>query len=59
VLRFRPNQGRVRRFLHAAMRRCYAGAPVLVDDSDANAATLAASLDAATRAQLVATAVAR
>jgi hypothetical protein len=48
VLRFRPNQGRVRRFLHAAMRRCYAGAPVLVDDSDANAATLAASLDAAT-----------
>jgi hypothetical protein len=29
------------------MRACYPGKPVLVDDSDANAATLAASLDAA------------
>jgi Capsule polysaccharide biosynthesis protein len=47
VLAFRPDRERVRRFLHAAMRRCYPGAPVLVDDSDANAELLAASLDAA------------
>jgi hypothetical protein len=45
VLDFRPDRERILRFLHAAMRRCYAGAPVLVDRSDANAATLAASLD--------------
>jgi capsule polysaccharide export protein KpsC/LpsZ len=45
VLDFRPDRERILRFLHAAMRRCYAGAPVLVDRSDANAATLARSLD--------------
>jgi capsular polysaccharide biosynthesis protein len=45
LLRFRPDQDRIVRFLHAAMRRCHPGAPVLVDRSDANASTLARSLD--------------
>ena len=49
LLRFRPEREHILRFLHAAMRRCYAGAPVLVDSSDANAAALASSLDAAAR----------
>jgi hypothetical protein len=47
VLRFSPDRELILQFLHAAMRRCYPGAPVLVDASDANAATLATSLDAA------------
>jgi Capsule polysaccharide biosynthesis protein len=47
LLRFQPDRERILRFLGAAMRRCYPGAPVLVDSSDANAATLASSLDAA------------
>jgi capsule polysaccharide export protein KpsC/LpsZ len=47
LLRFQPDRERIARFLGAAMRACYPGKPVLVDDSDANAATLAASLDAA------------
>jgi hypothetical protein len=47
VLRFRPDRERTLRFLGAAMRACHAGKPVLVDHSDANAATLAASLEAA------------
>jgi hypothetical protein len=45
LLRFRPDPERTDRFLHAAMRRCYPGAPVLVDASDENARTLAATLD--------------
>jgi hypothetical protein len=49
LLRFSPDRERTLRFLHAAMRACYAGKPVLVDDSDANAAALAGSLDAAVR----------
>ena len=49
LLRFRPDHERILRFLHAAMRACYPGKPVLVDESDANAAALAASLDAAVR----------
>jgi hypothetical protein len=49
VLRFRPDPERITRFLHAAMRACRPGAPVLVDRSDENARTLAASLDAAAR----------
>jgi hypothetical protein len=44
---FRPDRERVLRFLHAAMRRCRPGAPVLVDPSDENAATLARTLDEA------------
>ena len=47
LLRFSPDRERILRFMHAAMRRCYPGAPVLVDNSDANAAALAGSLDAA------------
>jgi hypothetical protein len=50
LLDFRPDRERILRFLGAAMRACLPGAPALVDDSDANAATLAASLDAAARA---------
>jgi hypothetical protein len=51
LLRFRPERERLRRFLHAAMRRCYAGAPVLVDRSQENAIALAASIEeAASRA---------
>jgi Capsule polysaccharide biosynthesis protein len=49
LLRFYPDHERILRFLHAAMRACYPGKPVLVDDSDANAAALAGSLDAAVR----------
>ncbi|HEY3188373.1 MAG TPA: hypothetical protein VGJ70_12925 [Solirubrobacteraceae bacterium] len=49
VLRWRPDHERILRFLHAAMRRCHPGAPVLVDRSDANAERLAGSLDAAVR----------
>jgi hypothetical protein len=48
LLRFRPDPERIRRFLHAAMRRCYPGAPVLVDRSQENALRLADSLDRAT-----------
>ena len=49
LLDFRPDRERILQFLHAAMRRCYPGVPVLVDSSDANAAALASSLDAVTR----------
>ena len=52
ALAFEPERRRTRRFLHAAMRHCYAGAPVLVDRSDANAAALAGTLDAAVRGEL-------
>ena len=49
LLEFHPERERILEFLHAAMRRCYPGAPVLVDSSDANALALADSLDAAAR----------
>jgi hypothetical protein len=49
LLRFAPDRERTLRFLHAAMRRCLPGKPATVDPSDANARTLAASLDAAVR----------
>lgn len=49
LLAFRPDPERVVRLLHAAMRRCRAGAPVLVDRSDKNARILAATLDEAAR----------
>lgn len=45
LLRFRPDPERIRRFLHAAMRECLPGAPVLVDPSDENAVRLARSID--------------
>jgi Capsule polysaccharide biosynthesis protein len=49
LLEFSPDRERILRFLHAAMRRCYEGAPVLVDSSDENARALARSLDRAAR----------
>jgi hypothetical protein len=49
VLRFQPDGELIVRFLAAAMRACYPGKPMLVDDSDANALALARSLDAAVR----------
>jgi hypothetical protein len=49
TLAFEPDPERIDAFLHAAWRSCYDGAPVLVDDSDANAELLARSLDAAAR----------
>jgi hypothetical protein len=45
LLRFRPDPERIRRFLHAAMRACYPGAPVLVDRSQENAVVLAESIE--------------
>jgi hypothetical protein len=52
VLQFRPDRQRIRQFLSAAMQRCYPGAPVLVDPSDANAVTLAHSVERAAQATL-------
>jgi hypothetical protein len=52
LLRFRPDSERVRRFLHAAMRQCYPGAPVLVDRSQENAIALAGSLEQRAREAL-------
>lgn len=52
LLEFRPDRERTRRFLHAAMRHCYPGAPVLVDRSDENAELLAGTLDRAARGEL-------
>ena len=52
LLSFEPDPERIRRFLHAAMRNCYAGAPVLVDRSDQNARRLAGTLDQAVRGDL-------
>jgi hypothetical protein len=49
---FTPDRERIRRFLHAAMRHCYPGAPVLVDSSDENAQRLAETLDLAARGEL-------
>ena len=47
LLAFRPDPERIRRFLHAAMRRCSPGKPVLVDRSQENAVQLAGSLEEA------------
>jgi hypothetical protein len=49
LLTFTPDEERIARFMGAAMRACYPGKPVLVDDSEANAVALAGSLDAAVR----------
>jgi hypothetical protein len=54
LLRFRPEPERIRRFLHAAMRNCYPGAPVLVDRSEENAIRLAGSIETAAREALAA-----
>ncbi|UUY05678.1 hypothetical protein LRS13_09210 [Svornostia abyssi] len=45
VLAFTPDRERITAFLAAAMDRCLPGRPVLMDRSDENAATLAASLE--------------
>jgi Capsule polysaccharide biosynthesis protein len=52
LLAFTPDRERSRRFLHAAMRHCYPGVPVLVDSSDRNAQRLATTLDLAARGGL-------
>jgi hypothetical protein len=44
VLDFEPDHTRILQFLSAAMERCYPGAPVLVDRSDANATLVADSV---------------
>lgn len=49
VREWRPDHERILQFLHAAWAKCYAGTPVLVDRSDANAVLVAASLDDAAR----------
>ena len=54
LLDFQPDRERTMRFLAAAMRACYSGRPVLVDDSDENARALAASLHAAASPALAA-----
>ncbi len=52
IIDFRPDRTRIRQFLSAAMERCYPGAPVLVDRSDANAVTLAQSVEQAAKTTL-------
>jgi hypothetical protein len=52
LLRFRPDGETIVRFLHAAMRTCVPGAPVLVDRSHENAVRLAGSLEEAARGAL-------
>jgi len=52
VLDFKPDHMRILQFLSAAMERCYPGAPVLVDRSDANAAMVAESVARAARSAL-------
>src|SRR5439155_17872455 len=49
LLGFRPDRDLTFEFLHAGMRCCRPGRPVLVDDSDANALEVAGSLDDAAR----------
>jgi hypothetical protein len=44
---FRPDREEILRFLHAAMRSTFPGAPAGVDSSESNAATVAASLQRA------------
>jgi len=59
LLRFRPDHVRIREFLHAAMERCYPGAPVLIDRGDKNARELARSLELAATAMAMTAAPAR
>jgi hypothetical protein len=49
LLEFRPERELILRLLHASMRRCYPGAPVLVDESNNNVIALAGSLERAAR----------
>lgn len=57
LIKWQPDEQRIRRFLGAAMRACLPGKPVLVDSSEENARTLAASLDRAVAAGRAAGAV--
>jgi hypothetical protein len=50
ALGFAPDPERIDELVHAAWNACYDGAPVLVDDSDANAVLLAQSIAAAAAA---------
>jgi Capsule polysaccharide biosynthesis protein len=52
LLQFRPDPELIRRFLHAAMRACHPGAPVLVDRSEENAVALAGSIERRAREAL-------
>ena len=52
ALRFRPDPERITRFLHLCMRQSQPGHPLLVDRSEANALTVADTLE---RAALAAT----
>ncbi len=52
VLDFRPDRERVHEFLHACMRSTYEGQVVWQDDSDANADTVATTLERAARAHV-------
>jgi hypothetical protein len=54
LLRFRPDPEQIARFLHAAMRACHPGAPVLVDRSDENAVRLAGSIECVAEAAVAA-----
>ena len=45
LLRFRPDPERIDRFLHAMMRSCYPGKPLLVDRSPENARVIADTLE--------------
>ena len=50
LLRFRPDPERIARFLHLCMRHSEPGQPLLVDRSEANALTVADTLERAARA---------
>ena len=45
LLRFTPDPERIRMFLHAVMRSCFPGKPLLVDRSVENAHQIAATLE--------------
>ncbi|HEY2326959.1 MAG TPA: hypothetical protein VGH52_05685 [Gaiellaceae bacterium] len=47
LLRFKPDPERIRRFLHAVMRSCFPGKPLLVDRSPENARVIASTLELA------------
>ena len=47
LLAFRPDPERIAQFLHMAMRQCHPGQPLLVDRSEANARTVAETLERA------------
>jgi hypothetical protein len=47
LLRFRPDHERITEFLHLCMRHCHPGQPLLVDRSEANAVTVAGTLERA------------